>query len=64
MPGTGSVGTYSDIVISVSDGTASATLPAFSYSSVHVTGWHANCSNIEGLASVAVSSESAVMLHQ
>ena len=29
MPGTGSVGTYSDIVISVSDGTASASLPAF-----------------------------------
>ena len=29
MPGTGSVGTYNDIVISVSDGTASASLPAF-----------------------------------
>jgi hypothetical protein len=29
MPGTDSIGTYSDIVISVSDGTASASLPAF-----------------------------------
>ena len=29
-PGTGSVGTYGNIVISVNDGTASASLPAFS----------------------------------
>lgn len=55
-PGTGDVGTYSNIVITVSDGTASASLPAFSVEVIQAaTGfaelsWTAPTTNTDGTA--------------
>ncbi|MFO1393220.1 MAG: putative Ig domain-containing protein [Steroidobacteraceae bacterium] len=54
-PTTANVGTYSNIVISVSDGTASATLPAFSITVATVVGsatlsWVAPTQNADGSA--------------